>query len=227
MNMMKLAKLVVAAALALTFVVSCGFSSHGTGVSYHSVNGYSGYNASSDPVLLLLSLFIIGLYAWVLRLPMEESRGFVTAGIWLRFWAAAVDFLFATLMLMPWLGLIALLVEAGHTGHFAWTVQRQPAQDGDGLLSFMLVLPGMLSLLVYFALPLYLKRATPGSILCGIAVRYDTGKRPSFISSLGRTALGYVALCGCFISIPMALSNSEKRMWQDKAFGTRVVQWSD
>jgi uncharacterized RDD family membrane protein YckC len=137
------------------------------------------------------------------------------------------DLLFAIVMVMPWVGLVALLVEAEHTGHFTWVVQRQPAQDGDALLSSILVLPGILLMLFYFALPPYLKSATPGSVLCGIAVRHDAGERLSFLRSLGRTVLGYLALCGCFISAPMALSNPEKRMWQDKVFGTRVVQWRD
>jgi uncharacterized RDD family membrane protein YckC len=222
-----LVRYVVGAVLVLTLVTSCTLSSHGASVGYHSVNGDTSYGASSDPALLLISPLLIALYLWVLRQPPGERQGFVTAGIWRRLWAFLVDFLFAMFAITPWMGLIALLVEAGHTGHFDWVVQRQPAHDGDGALAALLLLPCMVVLLSYFALPLYLGRPTPGTVLLGIAVRADSGRPLPFFVALGRTALSYAAVCGCFISIPMALFDPEKRMWQDKAFGTRVVQWTD
>ncbi len=225
--MKSLARYVVGAALIVTLVTSCTLSSHGASVGYNSVNGDTSYAASSDPVLLLLSPLLIAMYLWILRRPPVVGRSFVTAGIWRRLWAFLADFLFAMLMVTPWMGLIALLVEAHHTGHFDWVVHRQPAQDGDGTLVSLLLLPCMVLLLSYFALPLSFGRATPGSVLLGIAVRPDSGRPLPFLTALGRTALSYVAVCGCFISIPMALSNPEKRMWQDKACGTHVVQWTD
>ncbi|HEY3645002.1 MAG TPA: RDD family protein [Gammaproteobacteria bacterium] len=227
MKQTTLIRYVIGAALVLTLVTSCTLSSNGASVGYRSVNGYTSYGASSDPALLLISPLLIVLYLWVMRSPTVGGRNFVVAGIWRRFWSFLVDFLFAMFVVAPWMGLVALLVEAGHTGHFEWVVQRQPAQDGDGSLASLLLLPGMVLLLSYFVLPLSLGRATPGSVLLGIEVRTDSGKPLPFLTALGRTVLSYLAVCGCFISIPMALCDPEKRMWQDKACDTRVVQWTD
>ena len=216
-------------AVAATFVLEYMALSFADGaqVNATSINGVSSYKASSNPACLAVSLVILAVYIWVVCLPPNAGRPFVTAGIWRRFWAWLADVFIGLFVLTPWSGLIALLVEAAHTGHFAWSVQRQPALDGDMALGVMLVLPAMALLLAYFALPLTRQRATPGSLLLGIAVRYDSGRPPSFWGAMGRVFLAYIALCGWFISVPMALFNPEKRMWQDKTFGTRVVRWTD
>jgi uncharacterized RDD family membrane protein YckC len=222
-----LSRYVVGAALVLTLVMLYGLSPVELGVGYQFVNGVDSYSAGSGPLHLLLSPLIIGLYVWILRTPLQDGRSFVAAGLWRRFWAFVADFMFGMFVLMPWIGLIALLAEAGRTGHFTWTLHRQPALEGDGDLAGMLVLSAILLLLGFFILPLRLRRATPGCVLLGIAVRYDSGKPPSVLGALGRTFLAYMALGGCFISAPMALSDPGKRMWQDKACDSRVVQWTD
>jgi len=220
-----LTRSIIGACLVLALVVM-HFAPDNVGVSYASVDGISTYRADSDLVSLLLSPMLVVLYIWVLRLPAVEGANFVTAGLWRRFWSFLVDLLFAMLIAIPWAGLIALVIEAARTGHFVWSVQRQPALDGDGWVAFGTVLPSMIWFLMYFVMPQRLLRASPGSVLLGIQVRYDTG-RPSLRRAIGRTMLSFVALAGCYISAPMALANPEKRMWQDKAVDSRVVQWTD
>jgi len=215
---------VVASIIVLEYLAL--YFSNGAAVETTSINGVSSYQASSAPALLGVSIIILAVYVWVLRMPSDTGRQFVTAGIWRLFWAFFADFFIGLSALGPWIGLIALLIEARSTGHFAWSVQR-PAADGDMQVGAILVLPTMVLLLAYFALPLTRQRSTLGSLLLGITVRYESSRSPSFWGAMGRIFLAYIALCFWFISVPMALSNPEKRMWQDKIFGTRVVQWTD
>ena len=49
----------------------------------------------------------------------------------------------------------------------------------------------------------------------------------TLMRALGRVLLSFVALVLWIVSVPMALFDPERRMWQDQAFGTRVVQWTD
>lgn len=227
MKRTSLPRYVVGGALILSFLAVQLSGGGGVQVHTSTVNSVSTYQASSSPILLVLSLVILTLYVWILRLPPGDGRAFFTAGLWRRFWAFMVDFMLSALITTPWIGFIALAMEAAHTGHFAWAVQREPALDGDWQISSILVLAGVVTEFIYFALPLYLRCATPGYVLLGIAMRYDSAKPSSLLGVLGRTLLASIALCCCVISVPMALSDPEKRMWQDQACGTRVVKWSD
>lgn len=218
---------VVGGALILVFVAMLFADAHGAQLSTSDIDGVATYRASSDPVMLVSSLGILALYIWVLRLPASEGRSFETAGIWRRFWAFLVDFLMSMLLTTPWIGLVGLLVEAHITGYFTWHVERSPALDRDWQLGLTLIPFGIAAELAYFILPQWRMRASPGSVLLGIAVRPDPGKPLSFFAALGRTLLGFIALCGWVVAVPMALFDEEKRMWQDQAFGTRVVRWTD
>jgi len=195
------------------------------GVTARTINGHSTFDAGSNPIALVVSFVMAGVYILIFRMKDGKERRFETAGIWRRFGAFLVDFLFSMLIVSPWLALISLEVEARRTGVFAWTVHRDYLADGDTSLTLMSVAFAFLFVLAYFTAPVYLASQSPGAALLGIAFRYDTGKRPSLARAVGRELLGYLALCGCFISVPLALSNPEKRMWHDLATHTRVVKW--
>lgn len=184
----------------------------------------STYEIISDPIVLVISIGFLGLYVWILRRPFRTDRGFRTAGLLRRFWAFVIDYFLAALIVMPWTTLISLLIEAVRTGYFSWIVQRE-SLPGDGWLMFMLFILDVVGMLTYFALPQRYMRATPGSTFLGITVLYDSGKPPSLLVAFTRSVLGYIALCLFPLSVPLALSNTDKQMWQDIRCGTRVVQW--
>ncbi len=185
----------------------------------------AGYDSGSSPIALLVSFGIFALYVWVMRLPVDPMRRSVSAGMWRRFLAFYVDFMFGMLMVAPWAGLIAVAVEAIHTGTFAWSIHRDEATSADFMLSFGLVLPAMAALLMYFAWPQHRGNPSPGALLFGIWLKCD--KPLSLSSAAGRVVLGLLALSAGLITVPMALADPEKRMWQDKSFRTRVVRWID
>ncbi len=118
------------------------------------------------------------------------------------------------------------MLEAVRTGTFVWSVHRPPT-DGDVIIGIMLIVPYMLGLLLYFAWPQYRARPSPGDLLLGIRVTQTRPRPLSLSNAMGRVLLGMLAFSAWFITVPLALADPEKRMWQDKAYGTRVVKWSE
>lgn len=222
-----LTRLVVAASIVIVVALMIFDPGQGIGVNATTVNGHSFYRASSSPPALIVSLILVVLYLWVFRRKAQGRPSSETAGLWMRFWAFAVDFFLVTFILSPWAGFLALLREYAQTGSFQWIVQRDYFLPGDVGVTVLLVLCGFPLLLGYFVLPQYLGRPSPGSVLVGICLKYDADTAPPLGRVIGRVLLSYVALAGFFLSVPMALCNPEKRMWQDKVCGTRVVRWSD
>ena len=187
----------------------------------------AGFQAGSHPLGPAVALSMFALYLWVLRLPVESPEKFVTASLWHKALAVLADLLLAIWLLAPWAGFIAVSVEALHSGHFAWQVHRDQATDADFLLSLLLVLSSLFGLLMYFAWPQHRGRYSPGELLLGIGLRYRDDRPLTLMRALGRVLLSFVALVLWIVSVPMALFDPERRMWQDQAFGTRVVQWTD
>ena len=187
----------------------------------------TGFQAGSHPLGPVVALTVFALYLWVLHLPQEPPRHFIAASLWRKPLAIVTDLLLAIWLVAPWSGFIAISVEALRSGYFAWQVHRDHATDADFLLSSLLVFCSLLCLLLYYAWAQHRGRPTPGDLLLGIELKYRDEQPLSLWRALGRVSLGYIAMCACFVSVPMALRDPEKRMWQDKAFGTRVVQWTD
>lgn len=154
---------------------------------------------------LVISSILIVVYIWILLHRESGSPTPAAAGLWGRLWAFFADFMIAGGIIWP---LPAYLTAM----HEDWRKT---------------VLVNLILLTSYFILPQYLVSRSPGSVLQGIGLKYDSGKEPSFLAALGRVVLSYITLGLWVVSVPMATSDSEKRMWQDKVFGTRVVQWSD
>jgi hypothetical protein len=144
--------------------------------------------------------------------------------MWRRFFAFYIDFLFAVLMSACWMGFTELSIEAARTGVFSWSIHRRPT-DWDIALGWILLLPYITAILVYFAWPQHRGRQSPGDLLLGIGLKYD--KPLSLSQAVGRVLLGLMALSAWIVTVPLALTDSQKRMWQDKSYGTRMVQWTD
>jgi RDD family len=163
---------------------------------------FGSYGEHANLSALAVSLILTGFYIWLLLREQQGSPGAAPAGLWDRLSAFFADYMLAGGILS---GFLTLLPD-------------------DWFTRALVLLSGLMT---YFILPQYLGCRSPGSVLLGIGIRYDSGKVPSFPMALGRVVYGCIALCLWIVSVPMARSNPEKRMWQDKAFGTRVVQWSD
>lgn len=187
----------------------------------------AGYQAGSHPLGPVVALTIFALFLWVLRLPAEPARNFVTAPLWRRSLAVLADLLLVIWLVAPWAGFIAVSVEALRSGHFAWAVHRDQATDADFVLSLVLVLASLFAVLLYFAWPQYRGRPSPGDLLLGIGLKYRDDQPLSLPRALGRVVFSFITLVLGVLFVPMALFDPEKRMWQDRAFGTRVVQWTE
>lgn len=159
----------------------------------------------SNLLALVISSILIVVYIWVLLHRESGSPTSAAAGLWDRLWAFFADYMIASGIIWPLPAYLTALHE-------------------DWRKAFLV---GLVLLAGYFTLSQFLVSRSPGSVLQGIGLQYDSGEAPSFLAALGRVVLSYIALCLWIVSVPMAISDSGKRMWQDKAFGTRVVQWSD
>ncbi|HEY1773594.1 MAG TPA: RDD family protein [Gammaproteobacteria bacterium] len=164
-----------------------------------------GRSTGTTLCFLALSLILTVIYIWILLRGQSGSPGSEPAGLWDRLWAFFADYMIAGGIFWP----LAAFLTAIHED---WPKE---------------LLVTSIILTTYFFLPQYLVSRSPGSILQGIGLKYDSVEDPSFLRALGRVLLSYVALGLWIVSVPMASSDSGKRMWQDKVFGTRVVQWTD
>lgn len=187
----------------------------------------AGYVAGSHPLGPVVSLSVLALYAWVLSLPADPARRFISAGLGRKSLAVLADFLLAMLLVSPWAGFIAVSIEAVHSGSFVWYVHRDQATSADFSLSFLLTLASLCCLAMYFAWPQHRGRPSPGELLLGIGLKYQGDRPLSLWRAMGRVLLGLLTLVACIVTVPMTLFDPERRMWQDKTFGTRVVQWQD
>jgi uncharacterized RDD family membrane protein YckC len=144
-------------------------------------------------------------------------------GLARRFAAFWIDFLFAMFALTPIIGLVPMIVEWRRTGNFAWSIDRASQAPGDVpliILSFILLIPG---LVFYFAIPLVVRRPSPGACVAGYQVVADEGRVVSLPWALLRSLVGYFALCAGFVAPFVGRDKKAGKFWLDKVFHTRAV----
>jgi uncharacterized RDD family membrane protein YckC len=144
-------------------------------------------------------------------------------GLMRRFAAFWLDFMFAMLALAPAIGAVPMIVEWRHTGNFAWSFERTTQASSDvplTVLSVVLLIPG---LLFYYAIPLVLRKPSPGACLAGYQVVADEGTSLPLKRALLRSLVGYFALCGGFIAPFVGREKTKGKFWLDRVFHTRAV----
>jgi hypothetical protein len=209
-------------AVVLGSVVLSSWAADGSvGASSNCENARCVVSASSSPISILLS---VALVLFVVTYPQRTSASDETrvVGVWRRFGAFFLDFA-SVVMVVSSLGAVPVLVaEAGFTGAFQWTFERDFARPTDTAYVLPAALGAFLLLFLYFYLHARVNRQTIG--------QYVLGYRVSVASAAAkprhgvRVLLAFVGLCMWPISVILALMTLRKAFWWDLATNSRVVR---
>jgi hypothetical protein len=210
--------------LGLFLVLSTVFSGEPLtiGASADWAEGRYKFAGGTQPWALGFAVLIVYLFVLLMGAKRVESKT-PLPGLTRRFAAFWIDLLFAMFALGPIIGLAPMIVEWRRTGSFAWSFDRTSQAAGDVpliILSFTLLIPG---LLFYFAIPLVLRRPSPGACVAGYQVVADEGRAVSLRWALLRSLVGYFALCAGFIAPFAGRDKKAGKYWIDKVFHTRAV----
>jgi len=192
------------------------------GASAEWVNGRYRFSGGTQPWALGLAASFVAVFVLLMGARCAESQA-PLPGLTRRFAAFWLDFLFAMFTLTPLIGVVPMIVEWRRTGTFAWSFERTIQAPSDipvTVLSFLLLIPG---LLVYFAIPMVLRRPSPGASVAGYQVVADDGRAISLRLALLRSIVGYFALCAGFIAPFVGRDKNLGKFWLDKVFHTRAV----
>jgi uncharacterized RDD family membrane protein YckC len=181
------------------------------------------YAAKLSPASALTFAVALAVYLAALLRSDDYVSQYSCAGLLPRFAAFGIDFVLCMMLTSPPATLVALTVEWLATGQFSLAVERDYWMGHDLFVS-ILVPFSMVVLLVLFSLPLSKGRRSAGTVVCGYAIK--SNEPIGLGRACGRSFLGFIALCGMIVSVPMALRREDKRMWHDLAFDTRAVKVS-
>lgn len=143
--------------------------------------------------------------------------------IWERFTAFLIDLLVVFSVSVPIATLPILLAEAGATGNFQWSFERDFSRPTDAALAFPGVLWMFVALVGYFYIHPVIGRQTIGQYLLGFRVEAvpGAGKKPSFGLNI---LLGYIGLCVWPVSLYLAAKRQDKTCWWNLRTRTRLVR---
>ncbi len=142
------------------------------------------------------------------------------AGLFRRLVSFLVDFFVNLSILILPATFLVLLLESTYVSEFAWVIERETRRPSDSWISVLLAMT-MIAMVVLFALPISRSRQSVGGVLTNTRVLAQ--KPTPLFRSTRRTILGYITLCAGLISIPMALSRKDRRMWHDLYYDTQCV----
>lgn len=192
------------------------------GVFAEWADGRYRFSGGTQPWALGFGVLIVGVFILLMGAKRVESTT-PLPGLMRRFAAFWLDFLFAMSALTPIISVVPVIVEWIRTGNFVWSFDRTSQTAGDvplTILSFMLLISG---LLFFFAVPLVLRRPSPGACVLGYQVVPDEDRVVSLRQALLRSLFGYFALCTGFIAPFVARDEKTGKFWLDKVFHTRAV----
>ncbi len=193
------------------------------GVSAEWSDGHYRIAGGTAPWAIAYSVGIVALYVWLMYARSALSQNVVPGLVrrWLAFW---MDFVLGIMAVAPILGLIPMCAEWNRTGVFAWSFERTIPQTGDKLDIAVTTLIGVASILVFYALPLYRHRPSPGSCIAGYQVTV-VGENPLTLrQSLLRTLLGFVAAATPYLAPFLKRNGRQGQFWLDRVFETQAVK---
>ena len=193
------------------------------GVSAEWKNGQYLFSGGTHPVGLLFGAIVAGLYLLLMR---SEPATFVATlpGLFRRFGAFWIDFLFAMTFVTPIFGIIPVLTEWRRTGEFAWTIERTEYMKGDLFLSLISALLAFGALFLYFLVPMLRNKPSPGACILGYQIVTDSGVPLRFWIGFARCILGFVAIASWYIAPFIARDKQGGKFWLDRVFSTHAVK---
>lgn len=179
-------------------------------------------SASSSPFSVALA---VGLLLFLVFYPQLENTADNTrvVGVWRRFGAFFLDFTLVLMSVTPLAALPFLWAEAGHTGIFQWSFEREFLRPTDSVYILPSVFAAFLALFYYFYQHARVGRQTIGQYVLGYRVVRASGidGEPKYGM---RVVMSFLGLCIWPISVILALRNSHKAFWWDAATGSNVAR---
>jgi hypothetical protein len=196
------------------------------GTSAEWSDGNYRFAGGTDPLILAYSLLLIMLYLLLLNYSELGEQGALFPGVFRRFVAFWLDFIFAIMIFAPIIGILPTLVEWRRTGIFQWNFERTIPAPGDGLIALIGVLLIFVGLVFYYAWPLWRHKPSPGACIMGYQIIPDEGVTLTTRKALLRTVLGFSAIAGWPFAPFIARDRKNGKFWLDKVFHTRAVKLS-
>jgi hypothetical protein len=193
----------------------------GLGVSAEWANEAYQFAAGSSVWSLGLAVLNICLYAGLMK-ATKASTGKPVIGVfkrWLAFW---IDFVWVMFSVSPVLGLLPVFLEAKHTGHFVWSFERSTRAPTDIPVAIFAGIVLFGALLFYFAIPILCARPSPGACLLGYQVLPAEQESLTLGRAMRRSLMGFLAVC-CAPLAPFVDGTNLLKVWLDDRFGTRTV----
>ena len=179
------------------------------------------YEAKLAPTSALAFVVALAVYLMALRRPDNYVPQDYSAGLMQRFGAFFIDFTLCLILAVVPTTFVAIALEGFATGRFSLEIERDFRAGHDPIVWGLMPI-SMIILLALLSLPLTKGRRSAGTVVTGYSIRTDA---PIGLgSACGRTLLGFITLCGMFLSVPMALMREDKKLWHDLAFNTRAVK---
>jgi hypothetical protein len=206
-------------ALVLAAIEIRGRELGGTGPTW--LDGNYGFEVGGLPWSLAIGILGAGL----LFAHISSSAGVTTRPMphLVRRWIAGwIDWILAFLVPTPFAGLAFAVVEYRRTGVFKW-ISQSPEPSTVQLLAIVLFIS--LCLILYFAIPWWLGKPTPGACILGYRVSPDAGCRFTFRRAILRALLGSVALLAWpswILSFFLKRNRSRGKFWLDAVFETHA-----
>lgn len=191
--------------------------------SESSSDGIYRYSGGTSPWALVIAAAVIGLYLWLLNAE-PSGLGEPLPTVFRRLLAFCFDFVLATAAFMPILGIAPAVVEWRRTGIFQWSFERTTPASGDLIMASGVLLLAAFGLIFYFALPLVLRRPSPGTCILGYQIVPDDGVTMTVRSAIFRTLLGFAAVCGAYVAPFVGRDRKNGKFWLDKVFRTRALR---
>jgi RDD family len=193
------------------------------GFSIETVDGRTSISGGTHPALICFAVVFMLLYT-NLMLAEAPTTGISYPGVFRRFVAFYVDFLFSMLTITPLIGIIPMFVEWKTTGVFEWTFERNTSAPSDPVVLAITMLAGGSALLLWYALPLVLGRPSPGCLVLRYQIVSVEAKPIPWRTAISRVLLGFIAACAALIAPFVARDRKKGQFWLDKVFDTRAVK---
>jgi uncharacterized RDD family membrane protein YckC len=193
------------------------------GLAVKTSSGKYSFAAGTQPWPLSLAVLIILAYL-VLMYAEPSANRTPLPGLFRRFAAFWLDFLIAMMTASPIVGLLPAVVEWRRTGVFGWAVERNTPAAWDSLLTWVTFSLELVTLLLYFSVPLLRRRPSPGTCILGYQVVPEEGTSLNLARAISRTLAGFVAVCAAFAAPFGGREKKKGQFWLDKVFNTQAVR---
>jgi len=151
---------------------------------------------------LISIILAFGLAIFLPFYPQYENTIDKTSvvGVWRRFGAFYLDFVFVLIIVTPLVAVPLLLAEASYTGMFKWSFEREFSRPDDSSYLFLGIFAGFLALFFYFYLHGRVGRPTIGQYVLGYRVvrATETLGKPQYAL---RVVFSFIGLCWWPVSL--------------------------